>query len=406
MNRLILATLISLLGLGASAQSKDVTFDVYGRIRTDIFYNSRANVESADGLSYIYPKGCDYDADGNDLNATPQGSFYTLYTRLGLDVTGPKLGGANTFGKIEIDFRGSGSTLATPRIRHAYFELSWPQWKLLAGQTWHPMTANVSASILNLSGGAPYQPYSRSPQVLGIWDSHRGFTLQAAAIWQTQDQSIGPAGKSRDYLKNSCIPEFYIGADYSAHGWRFGLGGELISLKPRTQSTVGDKVYKVNERVTSISAMAHMQYQSDMWLASAKTTLASNLTHLSTLGGIAVTEINPANGECSYTPFRHSMTWLNLIYGKKWQPGIFVGYLKNLGTDKRIIGETYGEGLDVDQLLGINAQFSLNLPHWKFGVEVSTSTAWYGTLDMANGRVVNTHPVTNVRVLGSAMFIF
>ena len=44
----------------------------------------------------MYPKDKVYDATGKDLNATANGSFYTLYTRLGIDVQGPKLGRSKT----------------------------------------------------------------------------------------------------------------------------------------------------------------------------------------------------------------------------------------------------------------------------------------------------------------------
>ena len=74
------------------AQKKNISYKFYGQVRGDLFYNSRANSETVDGLFYLYPKDHKYDADGRDLNATPNGSFYLLYSRLGLDVTGPMIG--------------------------------------------------------------------------------------------------------------------------------------------------------------------------------------------------------------------------------------------------------------------------------------------------------------------------
>lgn len=147
-----------------------------------------------------------------------------------------------------------------------------------------------------------------------------------------QYTSAGPDGKTHNYLKNSCIPELYAAVDYSHVGFSAGVGVEMLSLKPRLKSEVDGKIYKVNERVTSLSTEAHAKYKADNWALSGKTVLANNLTHASMLGGFAVTEVDPLNGEREYTPFRHSMTWLNFVYGKKWQPGVFVGYLKNLGT--------------------------------------------------------------------------
>ena len=82
--------LFTLLLLSASsfAQNKDFSYKFYGQVRTDLYYNSRANEETVDGLFYMYPKDKIYDTDGKDLNATANGSFYTLYTRLGVDVQG------------------------------------------------------------------------------------------------------------------------------------------------------------------------------------------------------------------------------------------------------------------------------------------------------------------------------
>lgn len=92
--------LFTLLLLSASsfAQNKDFSYKFYGQVRTDLYYNSRANEETVDGLFYMYPKDKIYDTDGKDLNATANGSFYTLYTRLGVDVQGPKLGRAKNLG--------------------------------------------------------------------------------------------------------------------------------------------------------------------------------------------------------------------------------------------------------------------------------------------------------------------
>ncbi len=111
---------------GAMAQKKDFDYKIYGQVRTDLFYNSRNSSETVDGLFYMYPKDIVLDADGKDLNAHANGSFYAIYSRLGLDVQGPMIfNKVKTSAKVEADFRGSGSTLATVRLRHAYFNLDF-----------------------------------------------------------------------------------------------------------------------------------------------------------------------------------------------------------------------------------------------------------------------------------------
>ena len=67
-----------LLSAKSFAQDKDFNYKFYGQIRTDFYYNSRANEETVDGLFYMYPKDKVYDATGKDLNATANGSFYMV----------------------------------------------------------------------------------------------------------------------------------------------------------------------------------------------------------------------------------------------------------------------------------------------------------------------------------------
>ena len=182
---------------------------------------------------------------------------------------------------------------------------------------------------------------------------------------------------------------------------------EILSLVPRTQNEMDGKIYKVSERVTSVSGEAHVKYQDANWLVMAKTLLASNLTQTCMLGGYGVTSIDPRTGEQEYSPYLFSTSWLNIVYGKKWKPGLFLGYLKNLGANEALVGKTYGVGLDVDQVFTTNLQLSYNLPHWKLGVEYSPSIAWYGHVDLQDGgRIHDTHSITNHRVLGVLIYTF
>lgn len=392
---------------GSFAQMKDFKFKFYGQIRTDLYYNSRANEETVDGLFYMYPKDKVRDEDGNDLYSTPNSNFYTLYSRLGVDVAGPKLGKANTSAKIEADFRGTGSSYSVVRLRHAYLNLDWGKSALLLGQTWHPLFGDVSPQILNLSVGAPFQPFSRAPQIRYRY-THKNLQLTGAAVWQSQYLSQGPAGKSQEYIKKSCMPELYIGADYKNGGLLAGAGIELLSLKPRTEA-IGEngKKYKVDERITTLSYEAHIKYTNKDWFVGAKSVLGSNLTQASGLGGFGIKSVDKRTGEQEYTPIRVSSSWLNVVYGRKWKPGIFVGYAKNLGTSDELVSDKlYGTGTNLDQLMTAGAELTYNVPHWKFGLEYTLTSAWYGSLDRSNGEIKDTHAVCNNRIVAVAMFMF
>ncbi len=394
-------------GLAQSTEKK-ISYKFYGQVRTDLYYNSRANEETVDGLFYMYPKDKVYDENGNDINRTANGSFYTLYSRLGVDVAGPQLGKAKTSAKVEIDFRGSGTTYSTIRLRHAYMNLDWGASALLIGQTWHPLYGDVAPQILNLNMGAPFQPFSRAPQIRYRY-ANKNLQLTGALVWQSQYLSQGPSGKSQEYIKESCVPEVYVGADYKREGLLAGVGVELLSLVPRTQAEgENGNAYKVSERITTLSYEGHIKYTGKDWFIGAKTVLGSNLTQASGLGGFGVKGIDQRTGEREYTPIRFSSTWVNVVYGKKWKPGVFAGYAKNLGTPDQLIAgtDTYGTGTDLDQLVTAGAELTYNLPHWKFGVEYNLSTAWYGSIQASNGKVSDTHAVCNNRFVATAIFMF
>lgn len=408
MKKCLVLLLYFLATMHLTAQKKNFTYRFYGFVRGDLFYNSRANMAPVDGNFYLYPLNEKPDADGKDLNSFANGSFYTFTSRLGVDLTGPMIGSARTSAKIETDFGGFTGSNTLLRIRQAYVALDWGKHNLLVGQTWHPLFGAVCPDVLNLSTGAPFQPFNREPQIRYQY-SLKGVKLTAAALWQLQYLSSGPKGMSEEYIKNSCIPEFYVGADYaSANGWLVGAGLHLLSLKPRTVSEWNGQTYKVNERMTALSYEAHLKYSGRNFTFAAKSLMASALDHTALLGGYGVCSVDDKTGEQGYTPFRHSTTWLNFTYGKRWKPSLFIGYTKNLGTGKSLVStdKLYGMGLDIDQLLTFNVNLSYNLPHWQFGFEYCPATAWYGTTDLANGRVGDTSAVTNHRILGLIMYYF
>ena len=392
---------------------KKFNFKFYGQIRTDLFYNSRASQEMIDGLFYMYPLNKQLDADGKDLNARFSGNFYALTTRFGVDVAGPKLGSAETFAKIEGDFRGAGTSTYTIRMRHAYFQLKWENADLLGGQTWHPLFGEVYPRVLNIATGAPFQPFSRAPQIR-YRHSFNGFQAIGALVWQSQFTNIGPGNvRSVNYIKNSCLPEIYLELNYRDQDWLAGVGIEFLSIMPRTQSSfiitedgiTNEKIYKTDKRINSLSYEAYLRYTNDMWLVSAKSILGSNLTQLCMLGGYAITSIDPNNGKETYSAIKNSSTWVNAVYGKKWKPGVFFGYSKNLGTGDNVISFN-GMGTDIDQLFEAGVEFSYNINTWTFGLEYTSTTAWYGNLNNKNGRISNTNHVSNQRIVGVASFSF
>ena len=414
----LMAALVALSGMAQVKIGKDFSLKIYGHVRTDIFYNSRANTESVDGLFYSYPKDEVLDPNGNDINGSSSSNMYAVYSRMGFDFAGPMIANAKTSAKIEFDFRGNGNdNLSALRLRHAYFNFDWGKSKVLVGQTSHPFFGDVSPQILNLNTGSPFQPFGRAPQIRYRYNSG-ALQLQAAALWQSQFKSYGPVfddngvektpTRNQNPHKNSNVPEIALGIDYKKDGWIAGVGIDLLSITPRTVA-IGedDKKYKVDERLTTVSYEAHVKYTGKDLMVAAKTTLGSNFTHTSMLGGYAVKSVDDKTGEKKYTPFRNSSTWLNIVYGKKWKPGIFLGYIKNLGTESdMILGENvYGTGTNIDKLMNGTFELTYNVPHWKIGAEYTYTAAWYGK-NKQDGKVADTHRVGNNRLVLSATYSF
>ena len=74
MKRNLLLLIGLCMAVCVQAQKKNFSYKFYGQVRGDLFYNSRANAEIVDGLFHLYPKDVALDADGKDLNASPNGS--------------------------------------------------------------------------------------------------------------------------------------------------------------------------------------------------------------------------------------------------------------------------------------------------------------------------------------------
>ncbi|MDR0393519.1 MAG: hypothetical protein LBH77_00010 [Tannerella sp.] len=390
----------------ANAQKKNFNYNFYGFVRGDLYYNSRNNIESVDGLFYLYPADKRPDAEGKDLNATSNGSFYTFTTRLGLNIKGPDIGTAKTSAKIESDFGGTTNINFMLRIRQAYLTLDWPGGSSLTlGQGWHPLFGEVLPDILNLSTGSPFQPFNRSPQIKYQYKTN-GLIFTSSALYQLIYTSEGPDGKSEKYQKNGVLPEIYLGADYEKGNFLVGAGVDMLSLKPRLQAVQDDKIFRVNERVTSFSYDLHAKYTCRKLRLSGKTLLASNQTHNVMIGGFGVTRINDRTGEQEYVPFRHSTSWFNATYGTTYQGGFFAGYTKNLGTSESLVStdKLYGSGLNIDQFVNLSVFFRYALPHWNIGLEYTLATARYGETDLRDGKSKNTHDVSNHRI--ESVFIY
>ena len=344
-----------------------------------------------------------------DLNASPNFRFLALTSRVGMDVSGYYHKNVHFGAKVEADFYAglssattanglSGNTkisgTAQMRLRQAYATVTWKdlpmngeqtaQVGLKMGQAWHPMAADFP-HLFSLEAGAPFGPFSRTPQVTMDASFGKNWMLSASAIWQMQYQSSGPIGASATYMKYGMTPEIYAGVTYKTGGFLMRVGADLLSIKPRVLGEQGGKTVKVSDRKTSLLGYVYAQYSHKNFAVKAKTTFGEGGEHMNLMSGYAKVKEN-TDGSWEYASLRNSSSWLSLSYGKKWQGVLFLGYVKNLGLEEGLAGpiakgDVYfcGNGFsNINQLYRINPQLIYNIGKMNIGLEYQWTAVQYG----------------------------
>ena len=382
-------------------------FKLYGFIRNYFAYDSRESVSGTGDLFYYLPKDVSLNEAGEDINATSSFRALALTSRLGVDVSGYSIGNVHFGAKIEGDFYSGlsnssnanagkffpGNTkisgTAAARLRQAYATITWKELGkeqknsvgLKLGQAWHPMAADMP-HLFSLEAGAPFGPFSRTPQVTMDANLGEHWILSAAAIWQMQYQSSGPVGASALYMKYGKTPEMYAALAYKSKGFLMRAGVDVLSITPRLFNAEG---LKVNERKTSVLGYVYAQYSYNKFGIKAKTTFGQGGEHMNLMSGYAKVGEN-SDGSWNYASLRNSSSWLSLSYGKKWQGVLYLGYIKNLGLAKEASAplakaDVYfcGNGFsNISQMYRINPQLIYNIGKLNVGLEYQWTAVQYG----------------------------
>jgi len=220
-------------------------------------------------------------------------------------------------------------------------------------------------------------------------------------------------GSSNVYMKNAMIPDVFLGAENKTSHWTNGIGVDYKTISPDTK------------QISSISAVAYSQYINSKFQLKGKVTYGQNLSDQLMLGGYGVSKYASDSSTVeSYTNFNNVSTWLNAVYGTKFQVGLLLGLSQNLGTSELLDIKkggkltNYGYGFYdandannktqqqmIDKLYRIAPNVTYNLPNLKFGIEYDFTAASYGTIQR-DGRVINPYTVSNNRILVSINYLF
>jgi hypothetical protein len=411
---LLIFALFLIFNLSLFSQSETIKLNrstglqISGFARLDYIYDTRQTSEAVEGLFTFFPLNKQLDANGKDINAAPTTNFLSIVSRLGTRFYAPDILGAKSTAYIEFDFSGTSNTNGV-RLRQAYTNLAWKNSELLLGRTWHPFAIGCIPNVVALNTGAPFWAFNRSDQIRFDYKSGSSL-LSLFAVFQSDYCSLGPVPgtassslKSSNYLRNALLPEFAAHIAYKTPMLQLGTIGSVKTIKPRlyTMSNYTDPAgakYKTDEKLTTCAIQAYAQLRTTDWVLKAQATYTQNTTESLMIGGYAVSSIDPDTGHEKYTPTQYMNYWINVDYGKKWQIGLFAGYLNSLGTLDNVTGAWYTRGQDIKYMYRISPHVFYNIKNCQFAAELEYTAAAFGKVQFdQKSKITDASKIANLR---------
>ncbi len=406
--------------------------DPYGFIRTAAIFDARESLTDTEDQFYYLPYDKDINFNGEDIYYNPSLKMSAVTTRLGVDITGFKYGSFSVSGKVETDFTLFNGSSPSLRLRQAYLDLGWDKPRSLfrsysfrVGHAWHPMSEDMPYCV-NYEMGSPFNPYSRSPQIMFRTTFLKNFSFTAGALYPSEFCPAGPEGPSVDYVKYGLIPELYAGLSYSVKGFTAKAGADFISLRPRWRTTDTDGKYydlgtSVEDRISMVSPMVYLEYSKGDLKVNAKAVYASGGDHLGLMGGYAVCDVTRVY-EREYSPLRSLTSFASVCYGSQLQFMCMAGYMRAFGSKRMLEVDEETGYLDPDnvyffsggfknirQMARITPTVAYNLERLTFALEYDFTGVDYGDIDKLDQHalaVEDNHLIINHRVLAVVKYTF
>lgn len=392
------------------AQQKDeplVTIDIHGFVAAQAFYDTRQIVEAREGMVSLYPLRPELDANGEDINARGSFNLLSMTTRVGLAATGREIFNARPYAYVEGDFTGSSNIETNAfRLREAYISLKWKKTSVLFGQTWHPINAiDCRPTLLALNLGSPINSFGRSNQLKFEYKTKR-FGIEASLLGQRDYLSSGPDGNKSSYIRNAIVPNLNLMLRYYGQNILIGGGIDYKTLSPELYHDFEGEKYINNNTVNGLSATAFAKYFDRKWEIKGGATYGQNLSELLLLGGYFVSEIDSVAHKITYSTTENIAYWAQFIRKyKMWHFSIYGGYTENLPYKDERVGESYGRGLDIQNLYRISPQVFYMKNALQLGIQYELTATCYGNADN-KGKFSDTETATNHRILFSATYFF
>ena len=376
-----------------------------GFVKTDAYWDTRQVVAAREGHYLLFPMGKNLDAEDKDINAKPNFNMLAIQTRLKGTISGPEAFGAKTGGLIEAAFFGTNEGDVNGfRLRHAFLTLVWQKSSVLIGQFWHPMfVTSVFPGTVSFNTGAPFQPFSRNPQIRWMYNSGNARII-AAAMSQRDFTSSGPQGASSVYLRNSATPNLHLQFQWDTPDMILGVGGDWKTLTPRLSTVGANGRHKTTEQVSSLAVMAFARFNLPQFVWKVEGVYGQNMTDHLMLGGYGVESLDEFTGIESYSPTGMFSAWTDLQTGKELALGVFAGITQNLGAADDI-SNFWGRGGNIDTIYRISPRIMWNSGKTRLAGELEYTAASYG-ITQSDATVEDAEFVANLRLLLAAYYFF
>jgi hypothetical protein len=414
-----------------AAQEAPTNFGISfsGFVKTDFFFDTRQTVSSREGHFLLFPAAENPDALGKDINAASSFNFLSIQTRLTGAITAPDAFGAKASGMIEADFFGNENAAFVDangfRLRHAWAKLKWQSSELLLGQYWHPLfIPRCFSDVISFNTGAPFQPFSRNPQLRFTYAAG-AVSFMAAASAQRDFTSAGGSAP----LRNSTLPALHALVSFehkdapAKQEFLAGAGGGYTLLRPLLQTEKGTKKFAADETVGGIAATAFASWRTADYAIKVQGLYGENTFDLTMLGGYAVSAITDSvSNAVSYTPLAIASLWSEfIVYCESLQFALWGGYTQNLGAKDAILyysnkvngSDATTRGADIKSMWRLSPRIVYTSGKTSFALETEYTSAAYAAKDNsgallrdAKGVITSTAPVNNLRVLFAVILRF
>jgi hypothetical protein len=400
-----------------------------GFVKTDYFFDSRENYTIREGHFLLFPKEKSFDAAGKDINDKASFNFLSIQTRITGKIKGPDAFGAKTSGVVEADFFGNENAAFVDnngfRLRHAFVKLNWERTELIAGQTWHPFfIPNCFSGVISFNTGAPFQPFSRNPQ---LRIQQRLGRLSVAAAMSAQRDFTSPQGSAA--LRYANLPNMSALVLYEANdaetkrNWLAGLGADYKVLQPLLTTSKGAQSFVTDEKVKGLSFTAFMKYENPAFTYKLQAIYGQNLFDMIMMGGYAVRAItDTTKNTVSYTTLNSFTAWTEFhTNGAKVQLGLWAGYSQNLGAEDPVLfysnrvggTDATARGANIKAVYRLSPRIVFKSGKLNLATELEYTAAAYATKDEygnlnrdSYGLITESETISNLRVLFAVIYNF